>query len=466
MNIILATDSYKLSHWNQYPEGTETIYSYFESRVGARFPNTVFFGLQYLIKRYLEGVVVTPSMLDDAERLAKVHFGKEGMINRLGWEHIIHVHDGKLPLRIKAVAEGTAVPTSNVLMTVENTDPACFWLTNAMETLLTHVWYGCTVASLSYDTLQRIGEFLDATGGSRDGLLFMLHDFGGRGVTGHEAAGVGGAAHLVNALGTDTLPGMELALNYYDADLDTLAFSVPATEHSVMTALGREGEMKVVDKLLDEYPDGILSVVADSYDIYGFVQEIGTIFHQRILARDGKFVVRPDSITKEDQSPEELMVTLSEMLWDYFGGTINDAGYKVLEPHIGLLWGDGINPTGIETILTFCKEAGFAAENYVFGMGGGLLQKIDRDTQSFAFKCCAAKRNGKWYDIQKDPLDSSKVSKKGRLQLEHNKNGWFTTPLTGEGKVDTEANLLKTVFEDGELIKEYTFSEVRANAKK
>jgi nicotinamide phosphoribosyltransferase len=219
-----------------------------------------------------------------------------------------------------------------------------------------------------------------------------------------------------------------------------------------------------VDQLLEEYPEGILSVVADSYNVYDFVARLGDEFKERVLAREGKFVVRPDSITDEHKTPEALMVALTEQLGNSFGYTENDAGYKVLNPKVGLLWGDGIDPAGIDKILYWTKNAGWAAENFVFGMGGGLLQKVNRDTQRFAFKCSAQEREGEWFDIYKDPLDSSKKSKRGRLRLEYSKSvGEFYTTRTEGGVVDTPDNLLKTVFENGTILQTYSFDEVRAN---
>jgi nicotinamide phosphoribosyltransferase len=235
-----------------------------------------------------------------------------------------------------------------------------------------------------------------------------------------------------------------------------------------MTARGREGEMDVVDQLLDEYTEGILSVVADSYNVYNFVDQLGTRFRERVLAREGgPFVVRPDSITDQDRTPESLVVTLSHSLWHYFGGETNAKGYRVLNPAVRILWGDGINPDGIEKILGRAAEAGFSAENYVFGMGGGLLQKVNRDTQRFAFKASAIKRNGEWHDVQKQPLDASKASKKGRLKLTRDLEGDYATESINEpvfSHVDVD-DVLQTVFEDGELKNELTFDEVRKNAK-
>jgi nicotinamide phosphoribosyltransferase len=459
-NICLTTDSYKLNHWNQYPAGTEKVYSYFECRKGAKFAETPFFGLQYIIKNHLEGVVVTREKIENAAKLCKAHFGSEKYFNREGWEYILNSYGGKLPVVIKAVEEGTVVPINNVLMTIENTDNKCFWLTNFLETILSQVWYSTTVAALSREVKVNIKEYFDLT--SDGGLLnFGLHDFGFRGASSWESAGIGGAAHLINFLGTDTVVAMEVAVNYYNADLNGLAFSVAATEHSVMTALGKNGEEQVVENLLNEYPTGILSVVSDSYDIYNFVSNIvGTKFKDRILDRDGVFVVRPDSITPTHPTPEEEMVWIMENLWANIGGTINSKGYKVINPKVRVLWGDGIDIDGIKKILYAVTKAGFATENIAcFGMGGGLLQKVNRDTQRCAFKCSAQYRDGQWYDIQKNPKDVSKASKKGKLKL-IKVDGEFETV----GENDPGEDYLKVVFYDGVLLNEVDFATIRKNA--
>jgi nicotinamide phosphoribosyltransferase len=459
-NICLTTDSYKLNHWNQYPAGTEKVYSYFECRKGAKFAETPFFGLQYIIKNHLEGVVVTREKIENAAKLCKAHFGSEKYFNREGWEYILNNYGGKLPVVIKAVEEGTVVPINNVLMTIENTDNKCFWLTNFLETILSQVWYSTTVAALSREVKVNIKEYFDLT--SDGGLLnFGLHDFGFRGASSWESAGIGGAAHLINFLGTDTVVAMEVAVNYYNADLNGLAFSVAATEHSVMTALGKNGEEQVVENLLNEYPTGILSVVSDSYDIYNFVSNIvGTKFKDRILDRDGVFVVRPDSITPTHPTPEEEMVWIMENLWANIGGTINSKGYKVINPKVRVLWGDGIDIDGIKKILYAVTKAGFATENIAcFGMGGGLLQKVNRDTQRCAFKCSAQYRDGQWYDIQKNPKDVSKASKKGKLKL-IKVDGEFETV----GENDPGEDYLKVVFYDGVLLNEVDFATIRKNA--
>lgn len=464
-SVLLATDSYKLTHFKQYPENTQGVYSYLEARNGARYTDTVFFGLQPIIDR-LAGVQFTQHDLNEAATVVGAHLGR-GTFNYAGWEHILDRHQGRLPVRIRAVPEGTVVPSGNVLMTVENTDPACYWLTNALESLLLHVWYPTTVASRSRAVKKMLKSKLENCGGSLDGLDFMLHDFGYRGATTHEAAAIGGAGHLVSFKGTDTVPAMLLALSAYSADLSTLGFSVPATEHSVMTALGsKEGEHQQVDRLLGLYPDGILSVVADSYDIYGFVDAVCTTWKDRILARDGVFVVRPDSVTLAHPQPGDLVVDILNTLWAAYGGTETRKGFRVLDPHVRVLWGDGIDESGIEKIINRALLSGYSPENLVFGMGGGLLQKLNRDTQRFAFKSSAQRRDGVWHDVFKRPLDSSKASKRGRLRLERDTLGRLETVAEDAPVHDhvAESDVLRTVFEDGFVTSRTTFDEIRARA--
>lgn len=457
-NFIIKTDSYKIGHWSDYPDDTEYVYSYFEARTGARFTNTEFFGLQPMTD-YLAQVRVTQAMVEEAAMVAAIHFGDPTIFNRTGWEYIVNELQGKLPLKIMAVPEGTNVPVNNVLMTVVNTDPHCFWLTNALESFLTHVWYPSTVATLSKNVKNMMLAYLEANGDPLN-INFMLHDFGYRGATTDDAAAIGGAGHLINFMGTDTLVAMALAYDYYDAKLESLGFSVPATEHSVMTSLGREGEYKVVQHLLKNHSTGILSCVADSYNIYNFTKYIISIKDQ-ILARDGRFVLRPDSVTGADPTPESLVNTLLWMLWEGFGGEINAKGYKVLDPHIRLIWGDGIDIDGIQLILENMDGSWFSADNIVFGMGGGLLQKVNRDTQRFAFKSSAQCRSGVWYDIHKDPIDSSKVSKKGKLKLVLNEAGYATLPQS-----NFQNDELVKVFENSKTFNRITFDQVRENSMK
>lgn len=479
LNLATATDTYKFNHWSQYPAGTTGVYSYFEARRGARFNEVVFVGLQPLLYDLQQGV--TKQDIDRAEAVSFAIHGKD-VFNRARWDYILEKHNGKLPVEIKAVEEGTVVPINNVLFTVENTDPECFWLTSALESLLTHVWHPITVATLSREAKQIIAKYLDLTGGTRDGLGFMLHDFGYRGATSDASARQAGMAHLVNFLGSDTAVAVEHIVEFYtDRHIpygvhlakprayEGYAYSVPATEHSVMTALGKAGERAQVQRLLDANPTGIVSCVGDSFDIFKFTDELGTHFKPQILARDGKFVLRPDSLTPEFATKGALNVELLNTLGRYFGYTVNEKGFKVLNPKVGLIDGDGNTLDDIENTLSDMMLHGWAAENIVFGMGGGLHQKgLDRDTQRFAFKSSAQRRtNGVWVDVKKDPLDSSKASKAGRLKLckvDYEEHTEWMTVREDQGGAHS-ADQLRVVFRDGQLIDPLTFDQVRKNAE-
>lgn len=463
-NIVSLTDSYKFTHHKMYPKNTQVVYSYWEARTGAKWPETVFFGLQYYMKEYLEGCVVTREGIEQAAALAKAHFGSDKVFNREMWEYILEKNGGKLPIRIKAVPEGTVVSVNNVMLTIENleTDPICAPLVNHLETLLCQMWAPSTCATLSRAAKKLCKTYLDQTSDNPGAVNFMLHDFGMRGVSSMESAGIEGAGHLLNFMGTDTVIAMETANQYYNAPYEGLAYSVPASEHSVMTALGRQGETDVVGQILDAYPTGILAMVGDSFDIYHFAENIlGGKYRDRILERDGKVVCRPDS-----GDPVEVSLKVLKILGDMFDYTTNTKGYKVLNPKIGMLWGDGIGIVGMEDILSAMEEAGWSAENIVFGMGGGLLQKINRDTQRFAFKSSAQMRDGVWYDVYKDPIEGKKSSKRGRLVLFKNAitNQFETHKMQGDVQ-EGMLNQLQTVFENGKIVKEYTFAEARENAK-
>ena len=454
-NICNGSDSYKMSHDKMYLPGTETVYSYFESRSGSKWNETVFFGLQQIMLRYFAGKVVTKEKIDEAERKMTRHLGS---YDRTRWEYILEHFNGKLPIKIHAVDEGTPVPINNVMITVENMGgEATKWLTNYVETIITHVWHSSNVATLSREVKKMIIKSLEKTcesGKDFPGLAFMLHDFGYRGTSSVESAGTGGAGHLVNFEGTDTTIAMDYVEEYYNSEV---GYSVNATEHSVMTALGKEGEAEVIQNLLNEFPTGILSVVSDSYDIFNCVENLyGERFKEQILNRaDGDtFVIRPDS-----GDPVKTCMKLLEIMSNKFGFTINSKGYKVINPKVRLIWGDGIGPDGIQSILTAITEIGYSAENMVFGAGGALLQKHNRDTQRNAFKCSSQYRNEKWNDVYKSPLDTSKTSKRGRLKLISDNNTMKTVRIEEDGE-----NLLKLVFECGSLMNIQNFEDIRKRA--
>ncbi len=458
-NICLLTDSYKVTHHYFYPEGTEKIYSYLESRVGAEFNKTIFYGLQYIIKKYLEGQVVTEEKINEADELMASHLG-EGIFNRAGWEYILDEHDGKLPIEIKAVPEGTPVDVSNVLMTVENTDKKSYWLPNYLESLLLQVWYPSTVATLSAEVRKLSNFYLEVTGSVKDNLDFMLHDFGYRGSSSTESSMLSGSAHLLSFSGTDTIPALTIPENYYN-DSNVYGFSVQATEHSVMTSLGPEGEMSQILNVIDKAKDGVLSMVIDSYNYRNFLTEAGksgSELNDAILSfldvEGNKVVFRPDS-----GEPVSTTIDCLNLLSDGFGCHLTDKGYKVFDLNIGLLWGDGLNYQKIRDILFAMKSNGWAAHNIIFGMGGGLHTAVNRDTQRNAFKCSAQLRDGKWNDIFKNPLDSSKKSKTGRFKLIRENNSFKTVSIDTDGE-----DCLQTVFKNGELLIDDKFSDIKARA--
>lgn len=450
-NIILRTDSYKFSHYRQYPPRTQRVYSYFESRGGA-WDVVLFFGLQAILKKYLVGQVVTREKIDEADAFISQHIGP-GVFNRAGWEIILNEYGGRLPVRIKAVPEGTILEPKNVLMTVENTDERLFWLTNYLETLLVQVWYPTTVATNSLMQKILISEFLKKTGDPA-GLPFKLHDFGFRGVSSVESAGLGGCAHLVNFMGTDTVEGIVYARDYYGCPM--AGFSIPAAEHSTITSWGREYEVDAMRNMLTQYPTGLVACVSDSYDIFAAARNLwGTTLKEAVLARDGCLVVRPDS-----GDPAEVVPTVMEILMEKFGFTTNEKGYKVLNPKVRMIQGDGINFDMIAKIYNAMEARKLSGDNLAFGSGGALLQKMDRDTLSFAFKASAIRVADSWKDVYKEPITSqSKNSKKGLLKLIKVEDVHKTVRVEEPGD-----DILEEVYCNGEITREYTLDQIRQRA--
>jgi nicotinamide phosphoribosyltransferase len=463
-NILTLTDSYKTSHWKQYPKGTSKVYSYLESR-GGKFNNTMFYGLQYFIKQYLSGQVVTEEKIQRAKKFWDAHLGPNHF-NEAGWRHILDKHNGHLPVRIKAVPEGTVVKTGNVLVTVENTDPEVPWLTNFLESILLQVWYPTTVGTLSREVKKNLINYLKKTTSYNpeeiSGVVaFMLHDFGFRGVSSVESSGLGGSSHIINFMGTDTVSAILFAQEFYNTE-NPLAFSIPASEHSTITSWGEPFEVKAMENMLDSYPTGLVACVSDSFDIIRACRDYwGTALRDKILSRDGRLVIRPDS-----GDPVQTLKQIFHILWDKFGGTTNDKGFKVLDPHVRVIQGDGVNFESISDICDMMIEEGFSIENIAFGMGGALLQKVDRDTQKFAFKCSSITINGEEAEVRKNPIEinekgervqSFKKSKAGRLKLVNGQ--------TVEHSHDEDGDELVEVFLNGKVMKEWTFEEVRERAQ-
>lgn len=460
-NFLFKTDSYKWTHWSQYNNDLQVLYSYGEMRKGSQFPVAPLFGIHGVLQEHFAGSVFNLDDVYEAAEAAAEHFGSDTVFNKAGWTNLYHKHDGTLPIRIRALPEGTLTPPGVMLYDLHGTDHEFPWLTNLIEGTQLHTWYPITVAAKSYAVKQVCSKYLLQTTGADDALTFMLQDFGYRGATCHEAAAIGGAAHLVNFHGTDTLAGLEYAHKMYGAPWKGLGYSVPATEHSVMTQDGRAGELRLVRRLLLAHPRGILSMVIDSFDPYNFVSVIiGQELKELVLERDGVTVLRPDSTTPQHPTPELEMVNLADRLWEAFGGTVNHLGYRVIHPKVRLLWGDGIDIDGIEKILVALRDAGYAASNIAcFGMGGGLLQKLNRDTQRFAIKAAAKLVDNIWHDVFKDPLDTGKASKRGRLKTILEDGKLKTVRLEDPG-----IDLMQPVFENGNMLRPVSFADIRARA--
>ncbi|MCK5725646.1 MAG: nicotinate phosphoribosyltransferase [Thiotrichaceae bacterium] len=451
-NIILNTDSYKSSHFLQYPAKTTTVSSYIESR-GGDFKQTVFFGLQAFIKQYLL-TPITQANIDEAEELLALHgvpFYKEG------WQMILDRHQGFLPLEIEALPEGTVVATRNALVQVKNTDPDAYWLTSYIETaLLRAIWYPTTVATVSWEVKQVIAHYLEETSDELKQLPFKLHDFGARGVSSHESAALGGMAHLVNFQGSDTMAGIIAARKYYGATM--AGFSIPASEHSTMTSWGRDNEVGAYANMLDQFAQSgkLFAVVSDSYDIYHAVTEIwGKQLRQQIEESGATLIVRPDS-----GDPKTVVLEVLDRLYAEFGGRVNPKGYRVLADCVRVIQGDGVNLTSIAEILAAMKAKGYSAENIAFGMGGGLLQQSDRDTLRFAMKASAVEIDEQWNDIFKQPItDAGKGSKRGRLAVI--KSGQAYQTIREDQRELGQENYLRVVYRDGELLVDDDFHLIR-----
>ena len=447
-NLAIATDSYKASHWKQFPPNTEYTFYYIESRGGGDYIIPIY-------KPVLVDVlsnVPTVAQVERAKQFWDIHIGKD-IFNYKGWLEIARL--GYLPLRVKAIPEGTKVSTKNVIMTVENTDPRFYWLPGWVETLILQMWYPTTVCTRSYEIKQIIKESLERTG-DPSLLPFKLHDFGFRGVSSYQSAMVGGMAHLVNFMGTDTTAAIEGVWQYYGDDLMP-AFSIAAAEHSTITSWGEYGEAEAYRNMLNQFakPGSLVAIVSDSYDIDNAVENIwGKQLKKQVIESGATIVIRPDS-----GEPSIVVPRILQQLANAFGVTTNDKGYDVLN-NVRVIQGDGMSSTeDIRKVLDAVEEYMFSADNVAFGMGGGLLQQVNRDTYKFAMKCSAAKINGEWVDVFKQPKDDPwKKSKKGRLRLVKENDQYKTTTDT------TLPNELKTVFENGKFFMYDTFEDVRMRA--
>jgi len=458
INRIIDTDSYKASHFLQYPPNTTRAFFYLESRGSDRDWNeTVFFGLQYLLKNYFLAPF-TQTMVEEAREVITAH----GLpFNYAGWTRLVEKHGGKLPLRIRAVAEGSIVPLHNVLMTVETTDDEFAWLGSWFESQLMRIWYAITVATQSWQIKRDVYKFLRETADDADAeIAFKVHDFGSRGVSSQETAAIGGAAHLVNFLGSDTMAALLLHRKFYHAEM--AGFSIPAAEHSTITSWGRENEIEAYRNILKCFakPNALVAVVSDSWDIYNAVEKIwGEQLKQEVIDSGATIVIRPDS-----GEPVEVVSKVAQILSEKFGFEINSKGYKVLK-NVRIIQGDGVNQTSIRAILQRLKDEGFSASNIAFGIGGSLLQKIDRDTLKFAYKCSAIIVDGKLREVYKQPItDSGKNSKRGRLDLILSGGKYESIKLERAEQISDEGSVLRVVYENGEMLIDENLDQIRKRA--
>ncbi|MFT4126003.1 MAG: nicotinate phosphoribosyltransferase [Gordonia sp. (in: high G+C Gram-positive bacteria)] len=454
-NLILNTDTYKHSHWNLYPPGTEYVSSYIESR-GGPFPAHLFVGLQAFLKKHL----LRPITIDDIDEAEIVTRQHEIPFNRDGWLGIVNEHGGFLPVEIEAVPEGTVLPNRNVLVQVVNTDPRYHWATSFFETaLLRAVWYPTSVATTSWIAKQLIREALEKTSDHPEILRDVLQDYGARGVSSQESAALGGLAHLINFRQTNTISGSLAATRYYNALRP--AISQPNSEHTTVTAWGRNNEAAAHANLIEQYKGWPFVVaVSDSYDLDNAVRQIfGSELKQQVIDSGSTILVRPDS-----GDPATVISDTIEGLIDAFGAETNSKGYKVLPDHVRAAQGDGLTIESLKQIYRELDRRGLAADNIYLGMGGGLLQYINRDSLAFAQKASAARINGEWVDVYKEPkTDTGKRSKRGRLALVY-RDGEYRT-VRREEAAEGE-NLLRPVYRDGKLLVNHNFEDLIARGER
>lgn len=482
INPLMLIDFYKADHRRQYPEGTELVYSNFtprKFRLEGR-EELVFFGLQYFVKEYLikqwnEGFFNLPKdkVVNDYKRRMDNALGKDS----IPVEHIAQLHDlGYLPLVVKGLPEGTVVSPRIPVVTVYNTVPEFFWLTNYLESLMSAIlWKPSTSATTAYQYRKTFNAYARETVSDTaiDFVFWQGHDFSFRGMSGIEDASISGAGHLLSFYGTDTVPAIDFHELYYkgDSDKEMIGGSVPATEHSVMCMGTKDNEIGTFERLIETlYPNGIVSIVSDTWDFWQVITDYLPKLKAKVLARNGKVVIRPDSgdpvkiiIGDKDAVPgsPEFKGAI-ECMWEIFGGTVTEKGYKLLDSHIGLIYGDSITLQRQKDILEGLKAKGFASFNVVLGIGSYTYEYVTRDTYGFAMKATYGEVNGEARNIFKDPKtdDGTKRSAKGLLMV---------TEVDGQLQLKDECTweeekqgLLQTVFENGKLVREQSLSEIRA----
>lgn len=525
-NAMLLTDGYKLDHRRQYPKGTEYVYSNWTPRSNTYFPQakdgSVVFGIQYFIKKYLiEQFNLT--FFKIPENIAVESFKRRidtflGPDNQVGVEHIRDLHRlGYLPVRIKALPEGSVCPIRVPMLTIINTDPKFFWLTNFLETLMScELWMPMTSATTARVYRKELERHAQKTGFPKDiELGFLCHDFSMRGMAGLEASITSGMGHLTSFVGSETIPAIGAVEQYYnmDAEKELIAATVPASEHSVMCAGGKDDEFLTFKRFITElYPDGFVSIVSDTWDFWQVMSDFIPRLHKDIMNRNGRLVVRPDSgdpvdiicgvdpkyvveidtctgtrkynlkeIWHDAQYCEEMQDLIHdnperykhlevdeyqekgayEMLWDEFGGEINEKGYKILDGHVGIIYGDSITIERQAEIYKRLEEKGFAATNLVLGIGSFTYQYRTRDSLGFAMKATWCQINGESHEIFKQPKTDSgmKNSLKGLIRVDRLNDKYIAKDCVSQQ--EEAGGCLETIFENGKLIKEVSMTEIR-----
>lgn len=507
LNPILQTDGYKTGHHLMYPEGTNLVYSNFTPRSVKYMPegakDIVVFGTQYVVKYihdlYRDNFFSQPKdkVCADVKTYLSSYLGTDYDIS-----HFEALHDlGYLPIEVKGLDEGTIIDARIPILTIKNTLPEFFWLVNYLETLISSLlWKPMHSASIALGFRKILDSYALKTDKGGAGIVdFQGHDFSMRGMQHPESAISSGLGWLSSFKGTDTIPTLQAADYYYNSK--DAGFSVNATEHAVMTAYGKETEIEGFKRLLNLFPTGILSIVSDSFDLWKVCTEYMVELKDDIMSRDGKVVIRPDSgnptdilcglenksgcdiierdgikhlkdyqtsLTKEVSEPEIKGVI--ELLWDVFGGTINEQGYKVLDPHISTIYGDSISIERAEEICERLELKGFASTNVVLGCGSFSLSLASRDSQGSAVKATYVEVNGEGREIFKDPVtdDGTKKSAKGLLQVYRTEgaHGYSKPQLKDQCTWEEESQgLLTTVYKDGKLIKETTLEEIRGRVR-
>lgn len=453
---LSLTDSYKQSHHRQQPPGMTSDYRGLFTRVHGQ--TAVFFGLQPIL-RFIAGPFTNNTQIHDAASLCYSHFGRADVFNAAGWFRLMAKHAGHLPVEIKAVPEGTPVNTPNVLMTIENTDPEFAWLPGWLETMLVQTWYPTAVASQGRYLKSLIAGYLDKTAvNAMANLPYKLHDFGFRGSTSLQSAAIGGGAHLVNFKGTDTMLALDWVRDFYNQPC--AGSSVPAAEHGTICPWGRDGEGDAFEHILNEWPEGVVAIVSDSYDTeYACRVLWGSRLKKRVLERHGTVVVRPDS-----GHPVDNVLMVLNTLGDAFGTTTNIKGYKELPPTLRVIQGDGMNRFTIAELLEAVVADGWCTDMLTFGMGSALIQEHTRDDLGVALKCTEVVVDGEVRPVFKSPIgDPLKATAGGRRALVRLENGTYMTVAAGSipGRTKDE---LRVVFRNGELINPTSFADVRQRA--